>query len=711
MLEDEYLKEALTYVSSDDYETWVKVGMALKTSGYPLDVWEEWSRGSPKYKPGVCDRKWKSFHRDDLTTGTIIQMARDAGMPVSSSTDNSPLRWDEVIDEAPDKGYKIIDADLVKGQKLPAPSLPEKDMWQDLRRYIDLLFKPDEFVCYCDKLVEKDGRTVPLKSIKRRTKREIADALSRGGLAAASIDPGPLGAWIRINPMDGEGEEDANVTEFRHILIENDKDSIEKQYALLQEMRLPITCLVHSGNKSLHAIVKVNAGIDGRLYKERRDFVLAFCEKNGFHVDKAAKNSSRYSRMPGVKRGDNWQYIIATNIGFPSYEEWKEWADAQNDALPVEVSLDEVWDNMPPLKEELIEGILRMGHKCLLSGPSKAGKSFALMELAVCIGNGLPWLGHKCHKGKVLYVNLEVDEASCLDRFKNIMQRHGLSKEAATNIKIWNLRGRQSPMDKLTPLAINRYKGKGFAAIIIDPIYKVITGDENNASDMGRFCGYFDRLGQELEASPIYCHHDSKGAAMKYSNTMDRSSGSGVFARDPDAILSFTQLNVISEAVTNYKDHVPDACDVVTAWEMNATLREFAPMPPTRLWFDYPVHKVDEWDLLADAKYSGTGRAAFEDRRPHGVGKKQKTPEEWQEAMAELFEMATFGEGEALSQDYVLSELDISERTLKRLAAKNSGYQLITLETGDKVIAERQYEEILFKGVIYKKRAKVWIAS
>ena len=58
----------------------------------------------------------------------------------------------------------------------------------------------------------------------------------------------------------------------------------------------------------------------------------------------------------------------------------------------------------------LISGVLRQGHKMLLAGPSKAGKSFALIELALCLASGKPWLGRfECTAGKVMYVNLEVD--------------------------------------------------------------------------------------------------------------------------------------------------------------------------------------------------------------------------------------------------------------------------------------------------------------
>ena len=75
---------------------------------------------------------------------------------------------------------------------------------------------------------------------------------------------------------------------------------------------------------------------------------------------------------------------------------------------------------MPPLAPALIGGVLRQGHKMLLAGPSKAGKSFALIELTIAIAEGKSWLGFDCAQGRVLYVNLELDRASCLHRFRDV---------------------------------------------------------------------------------------------------------------------------------------------------------------------------------------------------------------------------------------------------------------------------------------------------
>ena len=56
----------------------------------------------------------------------------------------------------------------------------------------------------------------------------------------------------------------------------------------------------------------------------------------------------------------------------------------------------EVWENIPELSPPLIDGILRQGHKMLIAGPSKAGKSYALIEMCIAIAEGKKWLDRQC---------------------------------------------------------------------------------------------------------------------------------------------------------------------------------------------------------------------------------------------------------------------------------------------------------------------------
>lgn len=126
--------------------------------------------------------------------------------------------------------------------------------------------------------------------------------------------------------------------------------------------------------------------------------------------------------MPGVQRGEKKQFIVDTNIGKQSWNEWYEWIEGVNDDLPEPEGLESVWDNLPELSPCLIDGILRKGHKMLISGPSKAGKSFLQIELCIAIAEGKKWLQWNCAQGRVMYVNLELDRASCLHRFKDVYE-------------------------------------------------------------------------------------------------------------------------------------------------------------------------------------------------------------------------------------------------------------------------------------------------
>ena len=122
------------------------------------------------------------------------------------------------------------------------------------------------------------------------------------------------GAWIRFNPLDGHGVKNENVTEYRYALVESDAMEIEAQNAIIRELELPVACLVHSGGKSLHAIVKIDAGSYDE-YRKRVDYLYSVCQKNGLKIDSQNRNPSRLSRMPGILRDGRKQFLVDTNIG------------------------------------------------------------------------------------------------------------------------------------------------------------------------------------------------------------------------------------------------------------------------------------------------------------------------------------------------------------------------------------------------------------
>ena len=353
------------------------------------------------------------------------------------------------------------------------------------------------------------------------------------------------------------------------------------------------------------------------------------------------------SRMPGVIRDGKKQYLIDTNLGKENFVEWREWIEAVNDDLPEPESLKDVWNDLPPLSPSLIEGVLRKGHKMMLAGPSKAGKSFALIEMAIAIAEGRKWLNWYCSQGRVLYVNLELDRPSCLHRFKDVYDSLGWPANNIANIDIWELRGKSIPMDKLAPKLIRRASKKNYTAIIIDPIYKIITGDENSADQMAHFCNQFDKVCTELNCAVIYCHHHSKGAQGS-KRSMDRASGSGVFARDADALLDMIQLN------TSDQVGLPG-----TAWRIEGTLREFEPFKPLNVWFEYPIHRVDDSGEL-EKLTPDCDKAPWQKSQDARHKKKEERKQQLENAYN-----ACLINGQVMVSD-IADYLDITDKTVRR---------------------------------------------
>lgn len=598
------LENALSFIdpASCTYEEWLEIGMGLKSAfqdgdAVSWEVWDRWSATDPnRYQPGVCELKWNSFNSTGITKGTIIKRAMDNGFDPINSADGV-MDW---VDE--------IQTDAVPEQHDP-----------DFKRFINALFKPDDLVSYCLKSKQNEnGKWQPsaVGVLGRKAKDIIRDFEHYNGNIREALGDynSDAGGWIRFNPVDGQGVKSENVTDYRYALVESDEGDPLMQLKKIYELALPCKAIIHSGGKSIHAIVHIGAKTEEE-YRERVRFLFQTLTDQGFNVDTANKNPNRMTRMPGLKRGNNYQKLLQLNSGYKSFSAWKEFVEngLEEIELPEIEELTAVWDNMPDLAPELIGGVLRQGHKMLIAAPSKAGKSFSLIELAIAIAEGKTWFGFECRMGKVLYINLEIDSASFFHRIKSVYEAMGIEPNHLENLDVWNLRGKALPMQKLTPKLIRRVRDKGYTAIILDPVYKVQGGDENSAGDIARFTNEFDTIARELGTSMIYCHHHSKGQ-QGAKKSLDRASGSGVFSRDPDAIIDLIEL-----ANDTYKE-VEDYADL-TAWRVEGTLREFPPFTPKNIFFDYPVHVVDDVGILDLAEVKT-------DYAPSKIKRQRLTPKE-----------------------------------------------------------------------------------
>lgn len=678
------LLELLDYINPSElsYQEWTNVGMALKHEGYEASDWDSWSaQDSERYKRGECFTKWNSFNEtagDIVTGGTIFDYAKKGGFvpPKKIDPNEGVLDWEDEIGN-------IIDKDSIDSIELHEPSDSSWNPANELIRYLTTLFDTDEYVGFVVSSIENEkGKFIPgNRGNFRMTAGQIVEGLHscNGDIGAVIGDYNQAaGAWIRFNPLNGEGVRNTDIASFKYALVESDSLDIGKQLSIIHQLELPVAAVVYSGAKSIHAIVKVDAS-DNKEYRERVSYLYKICDKNGLEVDSQNKNPSRLSRMPGCIRGEHKQFIIETNTGKETWSDWVEWVESMNDDLPDEENLADVLFNLPDYAEELIEGILRQGHKMLLVGPSKSGKSFSLIELCIAIAEGTKWMGRQCKQGDVLYVNFELDRASCLHRFKDVYQTLGLTPNNANRIFVWNLRGKTPALDQLVPKLIRRAEKKKYIAVVVDPIYKVITGDENSASEMAKFCNQFDKIADALGASVIYAHHHSKGA-QGGKKSMDRASGSGVFARDPDALLDMIELDmnkevkehfinearveamhaVLDKYVPKWKTYIyqtkktddhdfeamndycaemlgfeqmnelqyltelkVDEAKHITALQISGTLREFATFDPINCFFKYPIHFLDNANLLKGCRPEGSKKKSKFEKMNETNKKKQ----------------------------------------------------------------------------------------
>lgn len=657
-------RELLRHIpcASLSYQEWTNVGAALHKEGLPCSLWDEWSAtDSTRYHSGECEKKWRTFGNyagREATMGTVYHMAEEYGWTPAKSM--KTYGWDDLIttDEEKSAGWHREDTILT----VPQPSAGYNAI-RDITDYLSAVFEPEEKVCYVTTASQDDdGKWKPYGGSASRTCKELLDALK-----VKSEDPitdtfgttnRDAGVWICFNPMDGEGRRNSDVTNYRYALVESDTQDIDTQYAILQDLKLPIKMLVHSGGKSLHAIVHIGA-VDLKQYQERVDYLYTVCRKHGLVVDTQDKNPSRLSRMPGFERGDKKQYIVDRNIGFTDFVEWQHYIeDEMVEPLKV-VNLAEIWDNMPPVKPELIEGILRQGHKMLLVSSSKAGKTFALVELAISIAEGRRWIGFRCKQGRVLYLNMELDEASFDDRMKRVYEKMEITNPHQENIDIVHLRGKVEVLDKLIPQITRTMKTGNYSAVILDPTYKLGIGDENAAESVIKFTNAIDRIANN-GASVIYAHHHSKGAQGAKAS-MDRASGSGVFARDADALLDMIELRIPDDQVENVKAEYGEK---VTAWRMEATLREFPRVEPVNLFFSYPLHELDAGGILEDAHLEENERSMENGREMGNLAKKAKKAD----SMADLARAIERDEeiaGKRKTQKQYAEEFGVTERTIR----------------------------------------------
>lgn len=246
------------------------------------------------------------------------------------------------------------------------------------------------------------------------------------------------------------------------------------------------------------------------------------------------------------------------------------------DGHPYKLHIEDVCDLLAmdiPMPPQLIEGFIHRGEKAMLGGASKSFKSWASLHLSVAVACGLPIWGRNTIRDRVLFLNLELSKAVFQRRVDWIANACKTKIEPGQFFHI-SPKGTAVSAHMLRA-ELARYADKGLGLIVVDPLYKLTAGlDENSVGDMAQVLAQLDAIALDTGAGILIPAHFAKGNAAA-KEAIDRISGSGVFARDADAIHTITK-------------HQQADC-----YTLASTLRSMPPRDDVVLRWQFPLFSVD----------------------------------------------------------------------------------------------------------------------
>ena len=242
--------------------------------------------------------------------------------------------------------------------------------------------------------------------------------------------------------------------------------------------------------------------------------------------------------------------------------------------MPEIVTLRDFAASPPVTPPQIIGGILHKGCKMVLGGTSKSNKSWCLLDLGLSVASGRPWWGRPCEQHTVVYINFELHNWAIAQRLTALCAARPDCTGIGDTLHLWNLRGHNADLTLLRPKLEEQLTRHEFGLIILDPAYKVLGNrDENANGEIAGLMNELEGLVQRTGAAVVVAHHFAKGDSTA-KNAIDRMSGAGAWARDPDSIMVLTP-------------HEEPDCFTVTS-----ILRNLPQLPEFVVAWDYPLMRV-----------------------------------------------------------------------------------------------------------------------
>ena len=206
--------------------------------------------------------------------------------------------------------------------------------------------------------------------------------------------------------------------------------------------------------------------------------------------------------------------------------------------IPRPKSLRELVSENRDSRKPVVDGLLRPGETMNIIAPPGTGKSRLALALAVSVAAGIPWIGRRCERGKVLVVSTDLSERMLTERMSRELERlrPGDREAALANIdlldmsKAAHIRG---ALDRCLDLA----NGKGYSLIVVDSLNGLMS-DEADSERRGEVLKMHDAIdGFAVEKNCAFVLVQHKAAERTADIIDDLASAWTTIAADSNLVL------------------------------------------------------------------------------------------------------------------------------------------------------------------------------
>ena len=190
-------------------------------------------------------------------------------------------------------------------------------------------------------------------------------------------------------------------------------------------------------------------------------------------------------------------------------------------------------------------------------GNPGAGKTFAMLDLAMCKAQGRPWFDRRVKRGKVAYLALE---GALMPRVAAYLARNEVSADDAERLYLFDGRFDLYDEEGGDTQALIDSLPDGLDLLIVDTLNRAMPGgDENSGPDIGVVLGAAKRIEKALGCFVLLVHHfgkDMEKGVRGHSSLLGAVDLELRIFRDEKT----TAREIIAQKVRDGEDHTQVGC-------------------------------------------------------------------------------------------------------------------------------------------------------